>query len=107
MAATGAVLIVIATVLFLPQILREAQTNTEIEEMLQHPDSTFIIFSKCKKNVSDVDQCYNAYSAAVRLADAKNCTSSGIELKRKFKRLVEHSKERDIENEISKECQLK
>ena len=107
MAAIGAVLIVIATALFLPKILRESQTNAEIEEMLQHPDSTFIIFSKCKKDVSDVDRCYNAYSAAVRLADAKNCTPSGIELKRKFKRLVEHSQARDIEDEISKECRLK
>ncbi|MGN2425689.1 hypothetical protein [Klebsiella sp.] len=107
MTMIGAVLVALAIVLFFPKILRESQTNTEIEKMLQHPDSTFIVFSNCKKDVSDVERCYNAYSAAVQIADSKSCTPSGIKLKRQFKRLVEHAEDRDIENEISKECQLK
>ncbi|MEF3092337.1 hypothetical protein CD006_01300 [Enterobacter sp. 10-1] len=105
--AIGVVLVAVATALFFPKIFRELQTNSELEKMLQQPDNTYLLFSQCKKDVSDVDRCYNAYSAAVQLADSKNCTPSGIELKRKFKRLVEHSKDRDIENEINKECRLK
>ena len=74
--------------------------------MIKHPNDTFDYFSKCKKRVSDADRCYSAYSAAVKIADSKNCTSPGVELKRKFKRLVEHGTELDIDEEINKECPL-
>ena len=107
MTMIGAVLVATAIVLFFPKIVRESQTNTAIEKMLQHPDNIVIVFSKCKKEVLDVERCYNAYSAALQLADSKNCTPAGIQLKLKFKRLVEHSEARDMANEITKECQLK
>ncbi|HCT9899538.1 hypothetical protein [Citrobacter koseri] len=100
----GAMLIIAAAVLFLPGILRGIKTNPQIEDMLKHPDGTYSFFSKCKKHVSDVNRCYNAYSASVQIADSKDCSPSGIALKLKFKELVEHTTEIDIESEISKEC---
>lgn len=74
--------------------------------MIKHPDDTFDYFSECKKRVSDADRCYNAYSAAVKIAESEISTLSGIKLKRKFKRLVEHGTNQDIDEEINKECPL-
>lgn len=103
---TTVVLVTISSIFILPEVIRGLRNNTEIREMVKHTDDTFDYFSECKKQVSDADRCYNTYSAAVQIADSRNCTPSGIELKRKFKRLVEHGTNQDIDEEISKECPL-
>ncbi|HCM6188576.1 TPA: hypothetical protein N3Z43_005291 [Klebsiella pneumoniae] len=89
---------------FLPGELRKITNSDEIMEMVAHPDDTFNVFNQCKNLVADVDRCYAAYSAAVQIADAKNCSPSSLALKRKFKRLVEHSTNGAIEDEIRKDC---
>lgn len=96
----------ISGLLVMPGVLKTVRSNPEMERMIKAPDATFSLFSACKKQVTDAEQCYNAYSAAVYLANLDDCSPAGIELKRKFKGLVEHAKARDIENEINKQCRL-
>lgn len=94
----------ILSLIIMPKVLKTVRSNPEIERLVKAPNATFSLFSECKKHVADADRCYNAYSAAVYLANLNDCTPSGIELKRKFKGLVEHAKARDIEDEINKQC---
>lgn len=91
---------------FLPQELMNIKRNPDIEYFKSRQDYTFNFFSKCKKQVSNVAHCYNAYSAAVQLAESKNCTPSGIRVKRRFKQLVEHTTDDAIEDEIKRECAI-
>ncbi len=97
-------LTVAAEVIFLPVIIHSLRANTETIFMLHHPDKTFSDFSKCQRQVDDTEHCYDTYNAAVQLAEAEDCTPSGIEQKRKFKKLVEHTTEANIESELEKEC---
>lgn len=103
---TSVVLVTTSSIFILPKVISGLRNNPEIKDMIKHPDGTFDYFSECKKQVSDADRCYNAYSAAVQIADSRDCTPSGIELKRKFKRLVEHGTNQGIDEEINKECPL-
>ncbi|WP_447765747.1 hypothetical protein [Enterobacter asburiae] len=105
LVAVGVVLVIAADVLFLPGILHGINDNPQTEHMLKHPDDIYNFFSTCKKEVLDADRCYYAYSASVQIANSPDCTPSGIELKRKFKKLVEHARDLDIESEIKIECQ--
>lgn len=100
------ILVTISSIIIFPKIIRGIRDNPEVREMIKHPDETFDYFSECKKRVSDTDHCYKAYSAAVQIADSKDCTPSGVALKHKFKRLVEHGTDQDIDEEINKECPL-
>lgn len=88
----------------LPKIIETIKNNPEIKDMRLHPDFTYSYFKECTIHVVDANRCYNAYSAAVDIANAESCTPSGIELKRKFKHLVEHAADNVIEDEIKKEC---
>lgn len=98
------VLVTILSMTIFPKVIRGIRDNPEVREMIKYPDETFDYFSECKKKVSDTDHCYKAYSAAVQITDSKDCTPSGVELKRKFKRLAEHGTDQDIDEEINKEC---
>lgn len=84
--------------------LSNLKHNTEIDYLNVHPDETFEIFSQCKIKVSDVNRCYNAYSAAVNLADSTDCSSEGIREQFKFKMLVESNSGRTVNDEIKKVC---
>jgi hypothetical protein len=97
-------LVAILSDFVLPGELQEIKGTNEIMTLVNHPDDTFNIFSQCKKMVNDVDRCYSAYSAAVQIANSTNCSPSSLALKRKFKKLVEHSTNDVIEDEIRKEC---
>ncbi|MGG5840119.1 hypothetical protein [Huaxiibacter chinensis] len=95
---------VVAGVTLLPGFLNTITNNDQIKTMVRQPDETFRYFSLCKHDVQDVDRCYNAYSAAVEIAESKDCSPEGIALKRKFKGLVEHGSASVIDGEIKKEC---
>lgn len=95
---------VLAGVKFFPAVLAHIHHNGEIRELVKHPDTVFHNFSRCKREVEDASYCYNAYSAAIQIAESKDCTPQGIMMKRKFKNLVEHNVSSVIEEEINAEC---
>lgn len=90
--------------LILPKAIETIKNNPEANFMRLHPNFTYNYFKNCTIHVVDVNRCYNAYSVAIDIANSKDCTSSNIERKRKFKHLVEHSTDETIEDEIKKEC---
>ncbi|NBF04683.1 hypothetical protein GV819_20585 [Pseudomonas sp. Fl5BN2] len=97
-------LLVIVNFLVLPQVLNGLRSNPQFQTYVTDPDLTFQLFSQCKKQVVDAEACYQAYSAAVALANSEDCSVAGIALQRRFKHLVEHSTPAAIENEIAKKC---
>ena len=97
-------LIIVPTVLFLPGILQGIKTNPQIEDMLKNHDDTYNFFSKCKNMFRMLTAAITPTAHLYRCADSKDCSPSGIALKLKFKELVEHTTEINIESEISKEC---
>lgn len=102
------IFMVAATILvgmrFFPKVLAHIHHNDEIRKLVKHPDAVFYDFSRCKREGDEVSHCYNAYSAALQIADSKDCSPQGILMKRKFKNLVEHSVSSVIEEEINTEC---
>lgn len=70
-------LTLLASFLLLPN-LSKLTHNPEIDYLTRKPDLAFRIFSQFKTSVSDVNRCYNAYSAAVNLANSTDCSSQGI-----------------------------
>lgn len=94
----------LAGVKFLPAVLAHIHHNGEIRELVKHPDTVFHDFSRCRREVEDASHCYNAYSAALQIAESKDCTPQGIMMKRKFKNLVEHNISSVIAEEINAEC---
>ena len=95
---------VLLGVKFFPAVLAHIHNNGEIREMVKHSDTVFHDFRHCRREVEDASYCYNAYSAALQIAESKDCTSQGIMMKRKFKNLVEHNVSSVIEEEINAEC---
>lgn len=84
--------------------LSKLKSNADIDFMIRHPDVAFEIFSQCKNHVSDVNRCYNAYSAAVNLANSIDCSSEGIGLQFRFKLLIEGNSARIVNDEIARVC---
>ncbi|MBS1204750.1 MAG: hypothetical protein H6R25_1649 [Proteobacteria bacterium] len=103
---TGTVTLAVASVMLLPGIFSQLKNTPEINYYKNHPDSAYSVFSGCKSHPDNVDECYAAYSAAVYLADSVDCSPSGIEIKHRFKQLVEHSREDDINKEIISDCKM-
>ncbi|WP_148874422.1 hypothetical protein [Serratia marcescens] len=90
----------------LTKVMQQIENDPEVNFYISNPELTYQIFSNCKKNATNVDKCYSAYSAAVRMAESEDCSRHGVKLKRRFKLLVEHSKPEEIEKEIIKECNV-
>lgn len=88
----------------LPEELRHIQNDPEVEKMTLSPDQVFKTFSLCKQKVRDEELCYNAYSAAVKLANLTDCTADGIDIRFRFKKLTEHATDKDISNQLVKNC---
>lgn len=102
---TGVVLLAVASVVMLSDIISGLKNSPRIVFYHNDPDRAYSVFSVCKDHPEPIDDCYAAYSAAVALADSEDCTATGIETKRRFKRLVEHAKEETITEEINSDCQ--
>ncbi|WP_447783685.1 hypothetical protein [Enterobacter asburiae] len=103
-ALTGLIMLPVASAILLPGIFLQLRNTPEISNYKDHPDLAYTVFNGCKSDPVDVDECYAAYNAAVYLADSADCSTEGKEIKRRFKRLVEHSKEEDITEEINADC---
>ncbi|WP_158783798.1 hypothetical protein [Pantoea sp. BAV 3049] len=95
----GLALIVLASWLVLPGALQRINHSEAVDRYVASPDSTFAVFTGCKKQVDDANDCYNAYSAAVALSESQDC---GVA--RRFKTLVEHNRPEIIEQELAKVC---
>lgn len=106
-AMMGFVAFALASTQLLPVIFSHLKSTPEISYYINHPDLTYSIFSECKLRVDDADRCYAAYSAGIFLADSTDCSLTGIEFRRRFKRLVEHSKNDTITEEITSDCGAK
>ncbi|MBD8129266.1 hypothetical protein IFU23_24370 [Pantoea agglomerans] len=106
-ALTGFIILAIASVILLPGVFSQLKNTPEINYYKNHPDVDYIVFSGCKSHPENLDECYAAYSAAVYLASSSDCSPAGIEIKRRFKRLVESSKEEYITEEIISDCRMK
>ncbi|HCI6133292.1 TPA: hypothetical protein NPP80_005123 [Klebsiella variicola subsp. variicola] len=104
---TGMITLVVASVILLPGIFSQLRNTPEINYYKSHPDLTYTVFNGCKSDPVNVDECYAAYNAAVYLADSADCSPDGKEIKRRFKRLVEQSKEEYITEEINADCKAK
>ncbi|MBV4368358.1 hypothetical protein [Erwinia phyllosphaerae] len=89
---------------YLPQLLKEIKSSPQIVWYSARPDLTWQVFSQCKQHVDDADACYQAYSAAVALAESGRCDAQGLKLKYRFKLLTQHASPAEIEKEIDKEC---
>ncbi|RRZ89833.1 hypothetical protein [Erwinia sp. 198] len=89
---------------YLPRQLKEIKSNPQIVWYSERPDLTWQVFSQCKQHVEDADTCYQAYSAAVALAESDRCDTQGLKLKYRFKLLTQHASPAEIEKEIDKEC---
>ncbi|HBV40295.1 MAG TPA: hypothetical protein DEF05_11580 [Erwinia sp.] len=89
---------------YLPQQLKEIKSNPQIVWYSERPDLTWQVFSQCKQHVEDADTCYEAYSAAVALAESNRCDAQGRKLKYRFKLLTQDAKPAEIEKEIDKDC---
>ncbi len=103
---TGIVALAMASAMLLPGIFSQLKNKPEINYYKSHPDLAYTVFSGCKLHTDNVDDCYAAYSAAIDLADSADCSPAGKEIKRRFKRLVEHSKEEYITEEIISDCEI-
>lgn len=103
---TGIVTLAIASVMLLPGIFSQLKNTPEINYYKSHPDLAYTVFSSCRSHPDNVDDCYAAYTAAVYLADSGDCSSSGKEIKRRFRQLVEHSKDEYITAEITADCEI-
>lgn len=88
----------------LPIILENIKNDPEIEAMANNPQQTRDVFSKCKTKVDDEHLCYEAYSAAVKLANKSGCSVDTINLRFSFKQLVEHASDQDIAQNLIKDC---
>jgi len=84
--------------------LSKLKHNPEIDSLASNPDLAFQVFSQCKTDVADEKRCYDAYSAAVNLANSTDCSSEGIRQQFKFKMLVENNVVRTVNDEIKKVC---
>lgn len=98
------ILAVVLSYLTLPAVIKGIKVNPQIAWLIAHPDITFDRFSECKQHVSDANGCYNAYSAAVQLAEAHDCSEDGLKRRLRFKRLTEHAADSELENELNKAC---
>lgn len=103
----GMVTLTVASVMLLPSIFSQLKNTPQINYYKSHPDLAYTVFSGCKAYPDNVDDCYAAYNAAVYLAASGDCSPSGKEIKRRFKRLVEHSKDEYITAEITADCETK
>jgi len=103
-ALAGIIMLTGVSFKLLPGIFSQLRNTPEIIYYKDHPDLTYTVFNGCKSAPANVDECYAAYNAAVYLADSADCSTEGREIKRKFKRLVEHSKEENITEEINADC---
>ncbi|MGC1038651.1 hypothetical protein WKH27_07675 [Pantoea agglomerans] len=97
-------LAILLSYLTLPGILDQVRNNPQIAYLTAHPDTAFTLFSQCQRKVTDVARCYNAYSAAVALAERHNCSDDGLKLRFRFKRLTEHAADDVIKAELKKDC---
>ncbi|MFU2318891.1 hypothetical protein [Rahnella sp. PCH160] len=97
-------IVILFFIVFIPSIFSHLKNTPQINYYINHPDLTYKTFSQCKLRVDDVNECYSAYSAAVSLADSDDCSLTGIASKRRFKKLVEDSKEKVIDDEIVNDC---
>ncbi|MHA0959764.1 hypothetical protein [Enterobacter cancerogenus] len=104
LALTGIIMLTGASAILLPGIFSRLNDTPEISYYKDHPDLTYSVFSGCKSDPVNIDECYAAYNAAVFLADSADCSAQGKEIKRRFKRLVEHAKAEIITNEINADC---
>ncbi|UVV71482.1 hypothetical protein [Pantoea agglomerans] len=98
-------LAILLSYLTLPGILDQVRNNPQIAYLTAHPDTAFTLFSQCQRKVTDVARCYNAYSAAVALAERHNCSDDGLKLRFRFKRLTEHAADDVIKAELKKTVQ--
>ena len=104
LALTGIIMLTVASVILLPGIFSQLRNTPEISNYKDHPDLAYTVFNGCKSDPVNVDECYAAYNASVYLADSAGCSPEGKEIKRRFKRLVEQSKEENITEEINADC---
>jgi len=104
LALAGIIMLAVASVILLPGIFSQLRNTPEIRYYKSHPDLAYTVFNGCKSDPVNLDKCYAAYNAGVYLADSADCSPEGKEIKRRFKRLVEHSKEEHITEEINSEC---
>lgn len=102
----GTVALAVISAILLPGIFSQLKNTPEINYYKSDPDLTYTVFSGCMFHPDNVDDCYAAYSAAVELADSRDCSASGKKIKRRFKRLVEHSKDESITAEIAADCEM-
>lgn len=105
LALAGCSALAVASALLLPGIFSQLNNTPDINYFKSHPDQTYTVFSRCRSQPDNVDECYSAYSAAVYLADSGDCSLADKATKRRFKRLVEHAKESTITDEINADCQ--
>jgi|AGFT01.1.fsa_nt_gi hypothetical protein len=103
-ALAGIIMLTGVSFKLLSGIFSQLRKTPEIRFYKDHPDLTYTVFNGCKSAPVNVDECYAAYNAAVYLADSADCSTEGREIKREFKRLVEHSKEENITEEINADC---
>ena len=101
---TGVMLLAVVSVMVLSDIISGLKNSPEIVFYKSHPERAYAVFTVCKNHPDPIDDCYAAYSAAVSLADSEDCSVTGKETKRRFKRLVEHAKEETITEEIDSDC---
>lgn len=104
LALAGIIMLAVISVILLPGIFSQLRNTPEIRYYKDHPDLAYTVFNDCKSDPNNLDECYAAYNAAVYLADSADCSHEGKEIKRRFKRLVEHSKEEQITEEINADC---
>lgn len=97
-------LTLLLNIFFLPGVLRHIKNDPEVERLAERPGEVFTLFSECKIRVKDEARCYQAYSAAVQLANRPDCSAEGIALKLKFKKLVEHTTPQEALREVIKAC---
>ena len=98
------ILTIVLSYLTLPGILDQLRSNPQIAYLTAHPDTTFTLFSQCQRKVTDSARCYNAYSAAVALAETHKCTDEGLKLRFRFKQLTQHAADDVIKDQLEKDC---
>lgn len=88
----------------MPKIQDRAKNNPQVLAWIKVPDRTYAAIDECQKQVDNAERCYSAWSAGVALAESDDCSDVGLFNKRRFKQLIEHIADDDIDKEIAKEC---
>lgn len=90
----------------MPKIQQRAKNDPQVLAWIKSPDRAYVAISRCQKQVDNVERCYSAWSAGVALAESNDCSAAGLFNKRRFKQLVEHMSDDDIDKDIAKVCAL-